>query len=214
MVFDMDISPTPKTALGRPKDPQKTTLILEAAGQLFLEKGFGATSMEAVAQRAGVSKQTLYSHFGGKDDLFKHVVANKVDHYDLAAFGRTLTWDLQHDLHALGKLFLSLLLDAEAVAMMRVVISEAHQNPRIAEMFYAMGPSRIIETLDTYFQEQQRRETLDLAGIYQPSVLFLNLLKGEWHMQALMGLSPVVSESMLDQHVTACVQQFLNILQG
>ncbi|UJS22841.1 TetR/AcrR family transcriptional regulator [Thiothrix winogradskyi] len=131
--------------------PITNPVVLEAAGQLFLEKGFGATSMEAVAQRAGVSKQTLYSHFGGKDDLFKHVVANKVDHYDLAAIGRTLTWDLQHDLHALGKLFLSLLLDAEAVAMMRVVISEAHQNPRIAEMFYAMGPSRIIETLDTYF---------------------------------------------------------------
>src|ERR1700755_3264220 len=56
--------------------PEKTEAILEAAGQLFREQGYGAVSMDQIAREAGVSKATVYAHFESKDELFGAVVAD------------------------------------------------------------------------------------------------------------------------------------------
>lgn len=53
--------------------------ILDAAVELFLELGFDQTSMDAVAARAGVSKTTVYAHFGDKLELFRAVIARGGD---------------------------------------------------------------------------------------------------------------------------------------
>ena len=52
--------------------------LLEAALDLFVEKGYAATRAEEVAARAGVSKGTLFLYFGSKEELFKAVVRENV----------------------------------------------------------------------------------------------------------------------------------------
>jgi len=54
----------------RGKSDTKRQQILEAASEVFLANGFEGTRMDQVAEHSGVSKQTVYSHFGNKDDLF------------------------------------------------------------------------------------------------------------------------------------------------
>ncbi|MCH8112342.1 MAG: helix-turn-helix transcriptional regulator, partial [Proteobacteria bacterium] len=54
--------------------PTKKELIIDAARTLFLKLGFGATSMDAIAAEAGVSKRTVYSHFQNKEALFAGIV--------------------------------------------------------------------------------------------------------------------------------------------
>src|SRR5215510_5181709 len=56
--------------------PEKFEAILEAAGQLFREHGYGAVSMDQIAREAGVSKATVYAHFESKDRLFASMVHN------------------------------------------------------------------------------------------------------------------------------------------
>lgn len=51
---------------GRPRDPAKRTALLNAARELFLERGSDAVGMEHVFARAGVSRATLYSNFRDK----------------------------------------------------------------------------------------------------------------------------------------------------
>ena len=53
----------------------KAALILQGAMQEFLARGYSAASMDRVAAAAGVSKATVYSHFGDKETLFKELVA-------------------------------------------------------------------------------------------------------------------------------------------
>ena len=55
---------------GRPKDLGKRSSILEAAKRLFSMEGFAGVSMDQIAAEAGVSKLTVYSHFGDKEALF------------------------------------------------------------------------------------------------------------------------------------------------
>jgi len=43
--------------------------IIEAAGRLFLERGFGSVSMDDLAKTAGVARRTLYNQFATKEDM-------------------------------------------------------------------------------------------------------------------------------------------------
>ena len=54
---------------GRPRDLAKLEAILDAAYELFLERGIAATTMDAVAERASVSKMTVYANFRDKPAL-------------------------------------------------------------------------------------------------------------------------------------------------
>src|SRR6266850_5460657 len=67
---------------GRPSRRESAQLsdrILDVATMLFLSHGFGATSIEAVAKRAGISKRTFYHRFRGKEVLFEAVVRRLID---------------------------------------------------------------------------------------------------------------------------------------
>ena len=70
---DVPELPTPR---GHVRSAGKTDAILSSARELFLSDGYARTSMDAIAARAGVSKQTVYSHFADKDTLFAAVVAS------------------------------------------------------------------------------------------------------------------------------------------
>src|SRR4051794_31482389 len=69
-----DLAPQPTTAL---RDNKKARQIHEAAARLFLEHGYGATSMDAVAREAGVSKATLYAHYSSKAQLLGEMIEAK-----------------------------------------------------------------------------------------------------------------------------------------
>src|SRR3546814_8149225 len=56
---------------GRPSDPGKHDAILENARRMFTRLGFDGTSMDELAQHAGVSKATIYNHFDSKEALFE-----------------------------------------------------------------------------------------------------------------------------------------------
>ena len=65
--------------------------LLQAALQLFVEKGFAATRVEEVALRAGVSKGTLFLYYDSKEDLFKAVIqAHLSEHFS--------AWDQEYEL--------------------------------------------------------------------------------------------------------------------
>ena len=61
---------TTKPAVKSDGVPSKRDAILEAAARVFFESGYAAASMDEIAREAGVSKQTVYSHFGAKEALF------------------------------------------------------------------------------------------------------------------------------------------------
>src|SRR4051794_431082 len=53
--------------------------VLEAARQIFLERGFHGASIDAIALQAGFTKGVVYSQFGSKDDLFLALLAERIE---------------------------------------------------------------------------------------------------------------------------------------
>ncbi len=75
MAISAPLPPSPPSPPGRPKDMEKRAAILDAAMSLFPARGYDGASVEAIAQAAGVSKLTVYSHFADKEALFGAAVA-------------------------------------------------------------------------------------------------------------------------------------------
>jgi TetR/AcrR family transcriptional regulator len=111
--------------------------LLEAALDLFVEKGYAATRVEEVAARAGVSKGTLFLYFPSKEDLFKAVVrANIVDPVtqgagEVANFqgssGQLLEWMMLQWWHRYGA--------TKASGISKLVMSEASNFPELAQFY-------------------------------------------------------------------------------
>lgn len=66
-------TPIPESQAAQPSKPDTAETIAERAAELFAAKGFTATSVREIADAVGVTKPTLYYHFGSKDGLIRHI---------------------------------------------------------------------------------------------------------------------------------------------
>jgi TetR/AcrR family transcriptional regulator len=111
--------------------------LLDAALDLFVEKGFAATRSEEVAARAGVSKGTLFLYFPSKEELFKAVVRENIS-------GRFKEWNDEFEafegdsaemLRYCMKVWWDRLGASRASGITKLVISEARNFPDIAAFY-------------------------------------------------------------------------------
>jgi AcrR family transcriptional regulator len=157
-------SAAPGQATEERRSDRKRRAIVEAATAAFLDHGYRGTSMDAVAAAAGVSKQTVYQHFGDKQRLFRELIAATVQAasdpvYDevrrLADSGH-----LEKDLCDLARRLLTLVLQPTMMRLRRLVIAEARQFPDLGRVFYDLGPGRTIGALADTFAELARQGRL------------------------------------------------------
>jgi AcrR family transcriptional regulator len=120
----------------RRKDARPQEL-LEAAMTLFVEKGFAATRAEEVAQRAGVSKGTLYLYFPSKNDLFKAVVRAYLIQF--IAEGQELvdqfTGSASALLHSLAHAWWTRIGGSQVSGLVGLIIAEAQNFPELAQFY-------------------------------------------------------------------------------
>lgn len=76
----MTESATPRSARGqRPAERTTDSELLDAARAVFAEAGFPSATMDAIAERAGCTKPTLYAHFGSKEDLHRATLEREIN---------------------------------------------------------------------------------------------------------------------------------------
>ncbi|KPJ91345.1 MAG: hypothetical protein AMJ53_11885 [Gammaproteobacteria bacterium SG8_11] len=208
---ELELQPRP----GRPKSEEKADAILCAASELFLTKGFQGTSMDAIAQHAGVSKQTVYSHFANKDELFKACIRAKVAGYGFEETAVVDDEDLREALLAITHKFVELLFDPEVIAMHRVVMGEAASHPRIAALFFESGPKRTKSAVCAFLKQQveKNRLRIDDADLLYASMQLFNTAVGMFQLQLWLGLQDTVEEQEINRHLEHVVDDFLHLYQ-
>lgn len=170
-----------------PRSAAKREAILDAAQAIFLDSGYAACSMDAVAAGAGVSKATIYAHFKGKDELFAAVMHRRCESThafaapDAAADARTT-------LGAIAGRLMDLLLSADALALYRVVVTEAARQPDLARAYYETGPVRGKTAIAAAFERLMDRGELDRADPMTLTDQFIGMLRAETYHRELFGL--------------------------
>ena len=146
--------------------PQDTrTRLLEAACEAFREEGY-QVSIDRIAARAQVARQTLYNHFHSKDALFVEVV-----HHSILSVLVTLDGDgdVRATLLAFGDAYRTRLLSPDGLAIFRTMTAEAPRFPALARQFFRKGPQatrkRLARFLARAMEEGQlRRDDPDFAA--------------------------------------------------
>jgi AcrR family transcriptional regulator len=130
----------------RPGRPAKRHLIVDAAKRVFLRHGYVDASIEVIATEAGVSKQTIYNHFEGKEQLFAAVVQavqQGVVAASEALFAEEFedTGDIDRDLRTAFRLIVRLNLRGDVAAFRRLVIIEQMRQPELMEKWTQARPA-------------------------------------------------------------------------
>ncbi len=132
--------------LGR--SARKRLTILSAGRDLFLSNGYQGTSVDQIAASAEVSKQTVYKHFGDKQELLLAIVTTALESTVTPFLGRIAaladTTDLEMDLTALAGDYLRAVLQEPVVQLRRLVVGEANRVPALAQLYYEQAPARTL----------------------------------------------------------------------
>ena len=154
--------------------------IREAAIGAFLASGYDGTTMEEIAVRAGVSKQTVYKHFTDKQHLFADIVLSTTD--DMSALIGMIaeqlpaTTDLSRDIEHLAETFLVALMQPRVLRLRRLVISSADRFPEISSAWYEEGFERVLKALAGSFRALADRRLLALDDATAAAEHFVGML--------------------------------------
>jgi TetR/AcrR family transcriptional regulator, mexJK operon transcriptional repressor len=165
-------------------DETKTEAILEAASALFGEKG-SLASMEQIARRAGVSRQTLYNRFPNKLEIGRALAAHRSDAISapLRAGG-----DPETVLTAMAAGLLEKLCRVEAGASLRGVALMSPEMPDLADAIYQAGPAEGLRRLSAWLAEQDRQGLLSTPDPDAAAEMFAGMVLGHGHLRSVLGV--------------------------
>ena len=202
--------PRKTAAPGRPKDPEKRAAILEASKRLFLTQGYERVSMDQIASEAGVSKLTVYSHFGDKDSLFGEAVrAHCEQGMPTSLFDEDAQTPLRERLEVIGHAFFAMVMATDAVAGHRILCSPQVTASALASVFWEAGPQRVQEAFAALLERRIKAGELQIDNPQRASAFFFTLIKGEPHAQAVIGYCCGGEVDDPDQHISAVVDMFV-----
>ena len=190
----------------------KAKQIVEAAGCLFFERGFGSTSMGQIASHAGVSKGTLYNYFTDKEALFAAVVRSACEEHNSQLFAlETGERDVTSVLHSVAVSFLVFVTGDFPTAGYRIVIAEARRFPHLGEIFYQAGPAAGIQRLADYLSWARDEGLLAIDDPDDAARDFLELCKASVHMQRMLNLRGPVEADEAEGLAQSTVRKFMAI---
>ena len=184
--------------------------ILDAAAEVFLEEGFAAASMNAIAARVGGSKGTLYNYFKSKEALFEAHVQRHCAWQQEAMFALlTPDTEIGEALRQFGRGYLSSVFSEFSLRNFRLVIAEAERAPQIGMAFYQAGPQAGVTRLAAHLEQRARTGQLRLADPTAAAHQFLGLCQNRLLKARLCNALPEVTAEMINEEVDGAVDTFL-----
>ena len=184
--------------------------LLQAARQVFLERGFEGATLDQVIAVSGGSRATLYEQFGDKEGLFAAIVGEICDDIQLPlAGGLGSDPDPGTVLQAFALRFMTRLMDAESLALYRLVIAESRRLPGLGERVFAAGPERSARALADYLRLQSRAGKMRVRDPDLSVRVFLEMIKSDLHTRALFRAGPLPTARDIEATVRTAVGIFL-----
>jgi len=185
--------------------------VADVAKKIFLERGYGQTTMQAIAEAAGASKETLYRHFGNKEGLFTEIVRLRSEQLAESLDEQILHSSTPREvLTGLGMKLLRKLAGDDVLCFYGWVVAETPRAPEVGRIFYESGPAMVRQKLCDYLERMTEQKVLCCDNPMLATKLFLGAVIADVHMQALtIGIKDMLDETYIIEHVDAAVTLFL-----
>jgi TetR/AcrR family transcriptional repressor of mexJK operon len=180
----------------------KLQAILDAASSLFLELGIAATTMESVAERASVSKMTVYGHFPDKSALLsavfeRNIKAIRLPDLEVGSDPRSSLARLTE----FGERLVSFLTRPEIVRTGRVMAACADENPHLAAAFYAAGAGTMLKKVAVFLKSLAERGILLIDDPELAAEQLIASWLGMSHLRQNLGVAGPPSASAIARRV-------------
>ena len=189
-------------------DVAKNEAILDAAVAAMGERGL-AVSLEEVARRAGVSKQTIYNHYGSKAELLRALMARRVDAITAPLEMPGAGDHPQEALAGFARTMMSSLLDPNTAAFMRVIVLSAAELPEMAETFFSAGRQNSRARLAQFLARETAAGRLNTPDPALAADFFSGMVVGTYQFALTLGLSPNLKAEDIDRIADEAASRFL-----
>ena len=165
--------------------PANRERILRAATAAFMLDGY-RVSIDRIARRAGVAKQTVYAHFPSKDDLFKDVVREMASRVLVQLDAGS---GLRAGLLGFALAYRGRVLRPEGIAMFRTLTAEIPRFPSIARAIYGAGSGETARGLARYLEQAMHDGRMRRDDPRFAAEMLLGMLVGHDRIKRLFGVA-------------------------
>jgi TetR/AcrR family transcriptional regulator, mexJK operon transcriptional repressor len=194
-----------------PEDLAREEEILQAAFDVFAEKGFHGARMLDVASRARASKATLYARYPSKEALFEALMAwsTRQGAEALDAIAADETLDPLTALHRLAAQLLALMLQPKKLALFRIAVAEGDRLSRVGRTYGAFTRDHGMERVRAIVARLVKQGSIEIDDRAEFGHSFIGLLQGELFTRALLGTIPAPSREEIDRHAGRAVTRLM-----
>jgi AcrR family transcriptional regulator len=199
-------------ALGQ-VDLRKSEAMLDAAAEVFAERGFGAP-MDEIARRAGVSKQTIYNRYGSKEELLRALVERRRDRVtallDLPGAEEQLEETLTRYVGTLLRLHLA----KDTCNLMRLAITAAAEQPEIAAIVYEAGAKAGRARMAQFLARETMRGRLKVDNPLEAAEFLAGMAAGHVQLRTFLGVPQSMTEEEVDARARECARRFIRAYEA
>jgi len=191
--------------------------LLDTALDLFLEKGFERTSIDAITSAAGMAKRTVYARYGDKTNLFKAALTRAIEEWivPVERLQSAETDDLEDTLVRIGDILVANVLSPAGLRLLRLTNAESVKMPEISVYNVRHGTGPTLAYLTELFRRRLGTSGGPEGQWESAAQAYLNLVVGGVANNAALGMTVQPGEA--DAHVRFSVRLFLHgllALQG
>jgi len=186
--------------------------ILKAASELIVKQGYRGTSLDAVVERAGCSKSAIYEFFGSKDGMLAALSEDIVHELSLTLF-RYSNSDLKLEdaLEDYARTAVELVLDERYVAVIRVIVSEVWQSPKLGYTYYQLGPRAVQRQFADFLEVSARGGQTGIEDAADASRTFWAILMWDSLHGRLVGALDPPSKDQAEVIAKRAVRKFMQL---
>jgi AcrR family transcriptional regulator len=152
--------------------------IVDAAYELFVELGFQATTLDKIAQRAKVSKLSIYRHFENKEALFSAAVASRCHQFAPQVLLEGAGGSAEDQLIAVGSSLLRTLLSPDVRSVEAMIMADKTNQKSLSKLHYEAGPAHVIAQIEALLRQLHAKGLLNVPDPLRSARLFAALFKG------------------------------------
>lgn len=183
--------------------------LLDKALDLFLEKGFERTSIDAITASVGMAKRTVYLRYPDKTALFKAAIQRAIEDWivPLERLRAAEVADLTQSLLRIGEILVENIMNPAGLRLMRITNAESGRLPEIGVYAYKQGTDRTVAYLADLFRRRVKPREVQSFDPEEAAQGFLYLVVGGPASMTAWGLT--LEKSEIDRHTRDCVRLFL-----
>ena len=189
-------------------DKAKNEAILDAASAVLFERGLAAP-LDEIARRAGVSKQTIYNHYGSKAELVRALIARRSQLITAPLDVPGAEDRPEAALAAYARMLLETIIMERGVRLMRLIIESAPTQPEIAHAVFGATAGASRSKLAAFLEREARAGRLAVPDPAEAAGFYTGMVIGHHQLQGLLSLPHGLTAESIDHIAAEVARRFM-----